>query len=269
MGLRGVFTGIFTKVNSCRARFSTVTTLVAACLCFTLVGCADGVQADSRIDPKLEAQVLQIIREHPEAILESLQQYQQAQAAKQQQARREFLTQMQTNPRQIIGQSPTQGAAAQTIVLVEFSDFQCPYCAKVSETIRAFMAKHGDEVTFVYKHFPLTAIHDQALPAAKAAWAAQQQGKFWEFHDALFAEQNQLGDELYRAIAQRLNLDLARFDRDRARAGAALQADLDLAESLGLSGTPVLFMNGEVLTGAVAVEALEAVLERVRKTAAR
>ncbi len=71
-----------------------------------LLSCAGSVQADSRIDPKLEAQVLQIIREHPEAILESLRQSQQAQQAKQQQARREFLTQMQTNPRQIIGQSP-------------------------------------------------------------------------------------------------------------------------------------------------------------------
>ncbi|WP_448563965.1 DsbA family protein [Trichothermofontia sp.] len=259
----------FTQLSQRGAVFSKITTLVAVCLCFSLLSCADSVQADSRIDPKLEAQVLQIIREHPEAILESLQQYQQAQQAKQQQARRDFLTQMQTTPRQIIGQSPTKGATAQTIVLVEFSDFQCPYCARASATIHAFMAKHGDEVTFVYKHFPLTSIHDQALPAAKAAWAAQQQGKFWEFHDALFAEQDQLGEDLYRAIAQRLNLNLAQFDRDRARAAAALQPDLDLAESLGLSGTPVLFMNGEVLTGAVAVADLEAVLERVRATVAK
>jgi len=194
---------------------------------------------------------------------------QQAQQAKQEQARREFLTQMQTNPRQVIGQSPTKGAMAQSIVLVEFSDFQCPFCARASETIRAFMAKHGDEVTFVYKHFPLTSIHDQALPAAQAAWAAQQQGKFWEFHDALFAEQDQLGEDLYQAIAKRLSLDLARFERDRARAIPAIQPDIDLAEALGLSGTPVLVMNGEVLTGAVALTDLEAVLERVRHTIAQ
>ncbi len=233
----------------------------------TLLGCTGVVQADSRVDPQLESQVLQIIRDHPDVILESLQAYQEAQQAQQQQARRTFLTQMQTNPRQVIGQSPTQGATAQSIVLVIFSDFQCPFCARASETIRDFMAKHGDEVTFVYKHFPLTSIHDQALPAAQAAWAAQQQGKFWAFHDALFAEQENLGDDLYRAIAQRLNLDLARFDRDRARAIEAIQPDRDLAEALGLSGTPVLFMNGEVLTGAVALENLEAVLARVRNPA--
>lgn len=87
------------------------------------------------------------------------------------------------------------------------------------------MAKHGVEVTLVYKHFPLTSIHDQALPAAQAAWTAQQQGQFRAFHDALFAEQANLGDELYRMIAQRLNLHLAQFERDRVRAVEAIQPD--------------------------------------------
>ena len=105
---------------------------------------------------------------------------------------------MTTNPKSAIGDSPSTGSASQQIVLLEFSDFQCPFCARAHDTVKQFMAKNQDKVTLAYKHFPLTSIHPQAMPAAKAAWAAQQQGKFWEYYSALFEGQKQLGDPIVR-----------------------------------------------------------------------
>jgi protein-disulfide isomerase len=111
----------------------------------------------------------------------------------------------------------------------------------------------------VYKHFPLTRIHDQALPAAMAAWAAGQQGKFWEFHDALFVNQKGLNDEFYQQTAKSLNLNIAKFNGDRKspEATKAIAADAAMAESLSIDGTPSFVMGGELFSGPVPLEALE------------
>lgn len=220
----------------------------------------------AEIPPKLREQVLQIIRENPEVILEAVQAYQQQQRAKEQQAQQAFLQQAKANPTALIGSSPTKGAKNGKVVLIEFSDFQCPFCAKADSTLKQFMDKYGDRVTLVYKHLPLTSIHPEALPAARASWAAAQQGKFWPFHDALFANQRQLGEALYRETAKSLGLDLQKFDRDRASqaANAAIQQDLEMAETLGIDGTPFFIMNGEVLAGAVSLADLEAALAKVQ-----
>jgi protein-disulfide isomerase len=127
------------------------------------------------------------------------------------------------------------------------------------------MASHENQVTLVFKFLPLTQIHPEAMPSAKAAWAALQQGKFWEFQDALFAQQDKLGEPLYIATAKALNLDLKRFDQDRKSdaASAAIQKDVDMAEKLGVSGTPFLVMNGEPISGAAQLSELEALLAKV------
>lgn len=234
-------------------------------LCLALLTWALPAQAAPQVSPQLEEQVLQIIRNHPEVILESVQAYEQKQQAQLQQVRQAFLKALETNPKAVIRQSPTTGASDSNIVLVEFSDFQCPYCAEAHKTIKQFMAKHGNEVTLVYKHFPLTSIHPEAMPAAKASWAAGQQGKFWEYHDALFSQQDKLGEEFYLATAKNLNLDLEKFNRDRKNAEAAIQEDIRLAETLGLQGTPFLVMNSEAFNGAVQLSDLEQALERVKK----
>lgn len=236
-------------------------------LCLTWVGQSLPAGAQPAIDPKLREQVLQIIRENPEVILEAVQAYQRQQETRQQQARQSFLQAVVSNPQSIIGQSPTKGAKEVRVVLVEFSDFQCPFCAKANATLRQFMAKHSNQVTLVYKHLPLTSIHPEALPAAKASWAAAQQGKFWDYHDALFNQQAQLGDALYQKIARELKLDLQRFERDRNSTAArdAISQDLQLAEKLGIDGTPFFVMNGEAFSGAVQLSDLEAILARVSK----
>lgn len=195
----------------------------------------------------LEQQVLQIIRNHPEVIIESVQTYQQNQKQAQQQAQQAAIQKLKPNT--LVGTSPTIGAQNSPNLLVEFSDFQCPFCAQAASDVQAFLQQNSDQFTFTYKHLPLQAIHKQALPAAQAAWAAQQQGQFWPYHDALFARQDELGDKLYTDIAQQLQLDLAQFDRDRNSDAAlkAINSDLDLAQSIGITGTPFFALNGQVL----------------------
>ncbi|OKH38159.1 disulfide bond formation protein DsbA [[Phormidium ambiguum] IAM M-71] len=222
------------------------------------------VQAATKIPTQLEEQVLQIIRQHPEAIVESVQAYQEKIQNQLAQAQQAFVQQMKTNPDAIISQSPVTGSPAKKIILVEFSDFQCPYCAQAHKTIKEFMAKHQDEVTLVYKHFPLSSIHPEALPAAKASWAAGQQGKFWQYHDALFTQQNKLGEEFYLETAKNLNLDLEKFNSDRQIAEKSITEDMILGESVGISGTPFFIMNGATFSGAVQLTEVENVLARVK-----
>ncbi len=232
--------------------------------CIALIGCTTGTMDNQ----KLEEQVLQIIRDNPQVIIESVQAYQQQEEDQMRGARQAFLQQMLTNPAAVIGNSPTFGAAAQKIVLVEFSDFQCPFCARAHQTIKAFMEKYKGEVTLTYKHLPLASIHPQAMPAAKAAWSAQQQGKFWEYYDALFEQQKDLGENLYVAIAENLNLDLAKFNRDRQskEAEAAINQDVQLARQLGINGTPFFFLNQEAFSGALELPEVEQILAKVKQS---
>lgn len=231
-------------------------------LSLTFFGWTLPVQAATQISPRLEEQILQVIRQHPEVILESVQAYQQQQQQRLSQAQQSFLQEFKTNPKAVIGASPTTGTESSKVVLIEFSDFQCPYCAQAHDTLKELIAKHPDEVTLAYKHFPLAPIHAEAMPAAKAAWAADRQGKFWEYHDALFAKQDKLGEELYVEIAQTLDLDLEQFNRDRASdtASAAIGQDVQLAESLGLAGTPFFLIDTETFSGPIQLSDMENLL---------
>ncbi|NEQ10753.1 MAG: thioredoxin domain-containing protein, partial [Moorea sp. SIO4E2] len=126
-------------------------TIVSLFLCLlTLSSCSNNLANTD----KLEAQVLSIIRNNPEAILQSLQAYQQEKQQELAQSRQAFLQQMSTEPASIIGNSPTTGVAENNIVLLEFSDFQCPFCAEANQSVKQFMDKHSDQVTLVYKHLP-------------------------------------------------------------------------------------------------------------------
>ena len=229
-----------------------------------LFSCSAPVKADNKIDPNFEAQVLQVIQKNPQVILDSVQAYQRTQQENQQKAQQSFIQELQKNPSAIVAQSPIKGAGK--TALVEFSDFQCPYCQAAAAKVRQFVTKNSDRVTLVYKHLPLTSIHAQALPAAKAAWAAGQQGKFWEFHDGLFEQQKQLGEPLYSSLAKSLKLDVAEFDRDRTSKAAegAIAQDLQLAEKLGINGTPFFVMNGRVFSGDIDLAGLEQVLAQAQ-----
>jgi protein-disulfide isomerase len=218
-----------------------------------------------KVSPQLEKQILEVIRRHPDVMLEVLQKYAVEQQAKEQKAQADALKLARKNTRSLIGDSPTTGASNRQIVMVAFSDFQCPFCATADKSIKQFMAKHKDKVTLVYKYFPLTQIHPEALPAAQAAWAANKQGKFWEFHDALYANQAKLGEAFYLQTATSLKLDLNKFNADRKIAANAIVEDFRLGRKLGVDGTPTFILNGEVVTGAASLADLEKALAQATK----
>jgi protein-disulfide isomerase len=221
--------------------------------------------AQTKVSPQLEQQILQVIRKNPAIILEVLQKYAIEQQQKEQQAQADTFKTARKQLTSLIGDSPTMGAKDRKIVMVEFSDFQCPYCATASVELKKFMAKHQDKVTLVYKHFPLTQIHPEALPAARAAWAANKQGKFWEYHDALFANQAKLSESLYLEIATKLKLDLNRFNADRKLADNSITTDFALGRKVGVEGTPTFILNGEVVAGSASLADLEKALAEASK----
>ncbi|MEZ4451179.1 MAG: thioredoxin domain-containing protein [Nannocystaceae bacterium] len=156
---------------------------------------------------------------------------------------------------------PAKGPADALVTIVAFSDFQCPYCARVNPTIEALMERYGD-LRVVFRQRPLS-FHPMARPAAAAALAAYQQGKFWEMHDLLFAAQKALSPSTIRGHAETLGLDLIAFDA--AVADPATEAwiaeDERLAGRMGANGTPAFFLNGRFLNGAQPLEAFAEVID--------
>jgi protein-disulfide isomerase len=199
-------------------------------------------------------------------ILDSVQSYQRSQAQQEEQLRDKVLSQIRQEPRLLLRNSPVTGSASQKIIMAEFSDFECPFCARGHAVVKEFMSKNQNDVTLVYKHFPLSEIHAQAEPAAFASWAAFQQGKFWEYHDALFEQQNKLGEEFYLELAKNLKLDIDRFNRDRQskEAKEAVKKDFELGKSLGVRGTPSFVVNGIFFSGVPEVKDLEALVAQIK-----
>ena len=150
-----------------------------------------------------------------------------------------------------LGASPVRGPERAPLTVVVFSDFQCPFCARSEATLRAIEEEYGSRVRFAFKNQPLP-FHEHARLAAKAALAAGEQGKFWEYHDALFAHQDALEPAALERYAQGLGLDLARFRKamESERVEAALVADAADATRLGVQGTPTFFVNGRRIIGA-------------------
>ncbi len=231
----------------------------------TSIPAKNSIAQSVKVSPQLERQILEVIRRHPDVMLEVLQKYAIEQQAKEQKAQADALKLARKNTKSLIGDSPTTGASNRQIVMVAFSDFQCPFCATADKSVKQFMAKHKDKVTLVYKFFPLTQIHPEALPAAQAAWAANKQGKFWEYHDALYANQAKLGEAFYLQTATSLKLDLNKFNADRKIAANAIVEDFRLGRRLGIDGTPTFILNGEVVTGAASLADLEKALAQATK----
>ena len=172
----------------------------------------------------------------------------------------------------LIGDSQTKGPKDAPVVLIKFSDFQCPYCALASANMKEFTADR-DDVLYVYKHFPLVSIHPEAEPAARATWAAAQQDQFWRYHDGLFAFQDKLGEDYYVELAEQIGLDIEQFNRDRnsPEAKAAVAKDADLSQELGLRGTPSFLMtnfsDSLLLPGGAPLEIFDEATQRLKVAA--
>ena len=168
------------------------------------------------------------------------------------------------NPAKIdIGSSPVKGPADAKITIVEFSDFQCPYCLRGRDTMEELMKAYPGQIRLVFKNLPLP-MHPEAVAAARAALAAGKQGKFWEMHDALFASQEKLGEDLYLAKAKEFGLDAGKFKSDMTAPDVNKQIEDDqaLASQRGIEGTPAFYVNGVELAGAYPVEHFKTVIDR-------
>lgn len=149
------------------------------------------------------------------------------------------------------------GPATAKVTIVEFSDFQCPYCAAAHETVHQLRERYADQVRIVFRHFPL-AFHEHARLAAQAAAAAQAQGKFWPFHDRMFEHQDALDRKSLEGYAQELGLDVAAFKKsiDDSTTAAQVDADLALGRTVHVDGTPTMFINGRRADNATDVDAV-------------
>lgn len=147
--------------------------------------------------------------------------------------------------------SPAIGPANAPVTVVEFSDFQCPFCGRVVPTMKEIEKNYGDQVRLVFKHLPL-AMHSKAPQAHAAAQAAANQGKFWEMHDLIFANQREMSEAKYIEYAGQLGLDVDRFKQDMASPATRKKIDDDVAQAtqLGVTGTPGFFINGRFTSGA-------------------
>ena len=157
----------------------------------------------------------------------------------------------------IAGAPAALGPATAKVTIVEFSDFQCPYCAQAHETVHQLREKYADQVRIIFRHFPL-AFHEHARLAAQASLAAHAQGKFWPFHDRLFEHQDKLDRKSLESYAQELGLDVALFKKglDENSFNAAIDADMALGRSVRVDGTPTMFINGARAENATELDAV-------------
>jgi protein-disulfide isomerase len=151
-----------------------------------------------------------------------------------------------------VDDSPIRGSADALVTLVEFSDYQCPYCRQAHATVQQAERKYAGKIRVVMKQFPLS-FHPQARPAALAAMAAGLQGKYWQMHDKLFASP-QLDPNTLEGYARELGLDVERWKRDQAdpKLAAVIARDTELGGNIGVGGTPAFFVNGRRLPGGAA-----------------
>jgi protein-disulfide isomerase len=161
---------------------------------------------------------------------------------------------------------PIRGPVSAKITIVEFSDFQCPYCAKATVAVKEILNKHPNDVRFIFKQFPLD-IHSQAAVAAEASLAAQAQGKFWEMHDKLYANYRAINKAHILTWAQELGLDLTRFksDLDSHKYLARITAEEKQGEDAGVAGTPTFYINGKKLNSSFEVAIVEPVIQAEMK----
>jgi protein-disulfide isomerase len=161
-----------------------------------------------------------------------------------------------------IASAPVRGPKNAPVTIVEFSDFQCPFCGRAVPTLKAIKEQYGNKVKVAFKNQPLP-MHPDARPAAAAAMAANEQGKFWEYHDKLFANQQALDRASLEKYAAEVGLNMPKFKAalDTNKFEQRITADATEATRAGVNGTPTFFINGRKLFGVQSVEAFKAIID--------
>lgn len=161
-----------------------------------------------------------------------------------------------------LGMHPIRGGEKAKVTIVEFSDFQCPYCQKGASTMKDVMKKYGNKIKYTFRDFPLS-FHDRAKAGANASHCAMEQGKFWEFHDKLFENQQKNKDEDFIALGKDLKLNMAKYEpcvKNMEKIADVEKDQLD-GENAGVSGTPAYFINGIFLSGAMPLKKFEEIID--------
>jgi len=148
------------------------------------------------------------------------------------------------------------------VVIIEYSDFECPFCGRHHPTMLQVMEEYGDKVAWVYRHFPLS-FHPQAEPAALASECAAEQDKFWEYADDLVLNQTTLSDSYYKTLAGDLGLNQKKFDEclDSKKYQAVVDSQTASGAAAGVNGTPATFINGQMVSGAVPFASLKTIID--------
>jgi protein-disulfide isomerase len=157
-----------------------------------------------------------------------------------------------------------QGPAEAAVTLVEYGDYECPYCGAAYPIIKEVQERMGERLRFVFRNFPISTSHPHAEQAAEAAEAAATQGRFWQMHDVLYENQQRLGDEDLRSYAEQLGLEVEPFDQELAEHVHAPRVHEDFMSGVrsGVNGTPTFYINGSRHDDSYDVETLLAALER-------
>ena len=159
--------------------------------------------------------------------------------------------------------APFKGVTTAPVTIVKFEDFHCPFCQRTQETFAQLLARYGDRLKLVHRDFPIDTLHPEARRAHEAARCAHEQGKFWPYHDRLYANAPKASPEHLKAYAREVGLDLPAFEQcfTSRRYEAAVQQDVNEGNRLGVSGTPTFFINGRALSGAQPIEPFVQVIE--------
>jgi protein-disulfide isomerase len=163
---------------------------------------------------------------------------------------------------EVAATGPAHGPATAPVTIVEFSDFQCPYCGRLIPTLEQVKAKYGDKIRIVFRQFPLP-MHPNAQKAAEASLCANEQGKFWEMHDVMFKNQQELAVDSLKSKAAALGLKAEEFNSclDSGKYVAQIQSDVKDGNAVGVNGTPAMFINGRFLNGAVPIEQISSIID--------
>jgi protein-disulfide isomerase len=165
---------------------------------------------------------------------------------------------------------PARGPQDAPVTIVEFSDFECPYCKRAHPTLLKVLERYPERVRLVYRHLPLESIHARARPAALASACLSDQDRFWPYHDRVFESTQPLTDEVLRQHAEAVGADLEAYDAclEQDAKAAVVDADIAAARELGITGTPAFLINGVLITGAQPLESFTRVIERELAAAA-
>ena len=159
--------------------------------------------------------------------------------------------------------APVKGGEKAPVTIVEFSDFHCPFCKQVVSTLAKLESRYGDKIKLVFRDFPIDSLHPGASKAHEAARCADEQGKFWAYHDKLFAGPTNSSPELFNRFAKEVGLELAAFETclSSGKHQAAIKKDIAEGQRLGVAGTPAFFINGRLFTGAQPLDAFVRVID--------